>query len=121
MKNKFNSSKTIMKSLALGSVLTLTASMTAFDSMNSMDQMSAKAKEQPKENNKKVIEDPTKYANGDQKPNVIYIVLDDIGFSDIGAYGLKLKLLISTSLQQTVYVTITLMPPLFVHQHVPPC
>src|SRR4051794_3209694 len=80
-----------MKSLALGSILTLTASMTACNSMNFIDKVSAKAKEQPKENNKKVFEDPTKYANGDKKPNVIYIVLDDIGFSDIGAYGAEIK------------------------------
>jgi arylsulfatase A-like enzyme len=85
--NRYSSSKPIMKALALGSMLTLTATMTACSSNISF----AKTTEKPKENTKNAATNPTKYANGEKKPNVIYIVLDDIGFSDLGTYGSEIK------------------------------
>ncbi|MBT2720568.1 sulfatase-like hydrolase/transferase [Bacillus sp. ISL-46] len=87
MVNNYTSTKPIMKALALGSMLTLTATMTACSSNISF----AKTSEKPKENTKKVLKNPTQYANGDKKPNIVYIVLDDIGFSDLGTYGSEIK------------------------------
>ena len=34
---------------------------------------------------------PTKNATGERKPNILYIVLDDIGYSDLGCYGSEIK------------------------------
>jgi arylsulfatase A-like enzyme len=88
VKNKKNRSNAKIKALALGSVLTLTASMTGYSS-SSATIAGAKTTDNPKET--KETFDPTKFSNGDKKPNVIYIVLDDIGFSDLGTYGAEIK------------------------------
>jgi arylsulfatase A-like enzyme len=85
--NRYSGSKPIMKALAIGSMLTLTATMTACSSNISF----AKTSEKPKENTNKAATNSIKYANGEKKPNIIYIVLDDIGFSDLGAYGSEIK------------------------------
>lgn len=91
MKKSLIGSTPIMKSLTIGSILTLTASLTACSLSSTAEKTSVKAKEPPKENSKKMTEISTKYSNGEKKPNVIYIILDDIGFSDLGAYGSEIK------------------------------
>lgn len=78
---KFN--KVFVKAVAWGSVLTLTA--------GAMTGCSTKKTDVDTDTTTDTTTDKTKYENGDTKPNVIYIVLDDIGFSDLGCYGSEIK------------------------------
>ncbi|WP_411679100.1 sulfatase-like hydrolase/transferase [Clostridium thailandense] len=77
-------SKTIKKAVAIGSLLTISTSITACSLTNKSDDKSTN-------NTKTTAKDQTKFANGEKKPNVIYIILDDIGFSDLGCYGSEIR------------------------------
>ncbi len=78
---KHSASKVIRKATAVGSMLTLVAGMTSCSNV---------ASEKNKDDGSIKV-DETKYSNGDRKPNVVYIILDDIGFSDLGCYGSEIK------------------------------
>ena len=81
MKKKRITKNVALKTVAWSSVLTLAAgSMVACGSNDGTDNTSTTTNV-----------DLTKYENGETKPNVIYIVLDDIGFSDLGAYGSEIQ------------------------------
>lgn len=78
---KKKSSKFFTKAVALGSALTVLSSVTAC----------TKAKTESSNNSSTNKTNQTKFENGERKPNVIYVVLDDIGFSDLGSYGSEIK------------------------------
>ncbi|MEH7094429.1 arylsulfatase [Neobacillus vireti] len=91
MKKKRNRPKTIMKALAISSTVALTASMTGFVTASQAEKTSTKPKDPTNDSSSTIVKNQSTYTNGERKPNVIYIVLDDIGFSDIGAYGSEIK------------------------------
>lgn len=73
--------KNLLKAFTWGSVFTMSAVSLAGCGTNDANN----------ETDTNTNVDLTKYENGETKPNVIYIVLDDIGFSDLGAYGSEIK------------------------------
>lgn len=79
MKINNSMSKTVMKAIALGSVLTFTSGITAYGATSESNNTETKTNSKTSSN------------NTGKKTNVIYITLDDIGFSDLGCYGAEIK------------------------------
>ncbi|WP_066050996.1 arylsulfatase [Robertmurraya korlensis] len=88
---KRSSSKTILKAFAVSSAVVLTTSIAGCGTASQAEKTSTKPKERIIGSTSAIAKNQTTYANGERKPNIIYIVLDDIGFSDIGAYGSEIK------------------------------
>jgi arylsulfatase len=83
MKLNYCMSKVIMKAIALGSALTMAAGITAYGADNSINSNTI--------DNTANTKEQTAAQNNEKKPNVIYIILDDIGFSDLGCYGSEIR------------------------------
>ncbi len=81
MKRSFDRSKILPAAVTLGSVFTLTSVLTACNSVEEKASSPSAEDMQPTQ--------IPKIASTDT--NVIYIILDDIGFSDVGAYGSEIK------------------------------
>lgn len=77
-------SNAIKKTVAIGSILTLSVNMTAFG-------LNEKLSSKLSSNTGTTTKDQSKLENAGKKANVIYIVLDDIGFSDLGCYGAEIR------------------------------
>ncbi len=82
-------SKFVKQMIAMGSVLTMTTGL--FSSGNMVIAEENSAGNVPANGN----DETTKYIDNGvkstEKTNVMYIILDDIGFSDLGAYGSEIK------------------------------
>ncbi len=70
----------LLKTAAVGSAFALTATITP-------PAFSGQQNEKAETN----TANSTRQTNAERKPNIIYIVLDDIGYSDLGCYGSEIK------------------------------